>query len=157
MEVASWERVLQTNLHGPCVLALSHALHTELRPAGIEAAAVVAGGLLTPFLLDRFPDIDRMTLQDQDQANVAFAICSVLELQAVTVVPESLLRHEAQRQLDLVASLGCRLASIRLGLRIGAAEFDAATGDSREGITRRAVNSARRCCDCRFSCSFGSH
>lgn len=128
MEVAQWERVLQTNLHGPFILAraaarqmmgqgrgqivnitstaakrqwpnasayhasktgllaLSHALHTELRPAGIKVTAVVAGGMLTPFLLDRFPDIDRSTLQDP--ANVAMAICGILELPAVTVVPE---------------------------------------------------------------------
>lgn len=128
MEVAQWERVLQTNLHGPFVLAraaarqmmgqgrgqivnitstaakrqwpnasayhasktgllaLSHALHAELRPAGIKVTAVVAGGMLTPFLLDRFPDIDRSTLQDP--ANVALAICQVLELPAVTAVPE---------------------------------------------------------------------
>ncbi len=128
MEVAQWERVLQTNLHGPFVLAraaarqmmgrgcgqivnitstaakrqwpnasayhasktgllaLSHALHAELRPAGIKVTAVVAGGMLTPFLLDRFPDIDRSTLQDP--ANVALAICDILELPAVTAVPE---------------------------------------------------------------------
>lgn len=128
LEVAQWERVLKTNLHGPFVLAraaarhmmghghgqivnitstaakrqwpnasayhasktgllaLSHALHAELRPAGIKVTAVVAGGMLTPFLLDRFPGIDRSTLQDP--ANVALAICNVLELPAATAVPE---------------------------------------------------------------------
>lgn len=68
------------------LLALSHALHAELRPAGIKVTAVVAGGMLTPFLLDRFPDIDRSTLQDP--AHVALAICDVLQLPAATVVPE---------------------------------------------------------------------
>lgn len=128
LEIAQWQRVLQTNLHGPFVmareaarhmmghghgqivnvtstaakrqwpnasayhasktglLALSHALHAELRPAGIKVTAVIAGGMLTPFLLDRFPDIDRSTLQDP--ANVALAICDVLELPAATAVPE---------------------------------------------------------------------
>ncbi len=128
MEIAQWERVLRTNLHGPFMLAraaarqmmgqgrgqivnitstaakrqwpnasayhasktgllaLSHALHAELRPAGIKVSAVVVGGMLTPFLLDRFPDIDRSTLQDP--ANVAQAICDILTLPAATVVPE---------------------------------------------------------------------
>ncbi len=68
------------------LLALSHALHAELRPAGIKVTAVVAGGMDTPFLLERFPDIDRSTLQDPD--NVAIAICDLLQLPAGTVVPE---------------------------------------------------------------------
>jgi short-subunit dehydrogenase len=40
------------------LLGLSHALHAELRPHRIKVSAVVAGGMRTPFLLDRFPDID---------------------------------------------------------------------------------------------------
>ena len=128
LEISQWQRVMQTNLHGPFVmareaarhmmghgrgqivnvtstaakrqwpnasayhasktglLALSHALHAELRPAGIKVTAVIAGGMLTPFLLNRFPDIDRSALQDP--ANVALAICDVLELPAATAVPE---------------------------------------------------------------------
>lgn len=128
MEIAQWERVLRTNLHGPFMLAraaarqmmgqgrgqivnitstaakrqwpnasayhasktgllaLSHALHAELRPAGIKVSAIVVGGMQTPFLLERFPDIDRSTLQDP--ANVALAICDILTLPATTVVPE---------------------------------------------------------------------
>jgi NAD(P)-dependent dehydrogenase (short-subunit alcohol dehydrogenase family) len=39
------------------LLGLSHALHSELRSHGIKVTAVVAGGMRTPFLLDRFPDI----------------------------------------------------------------------------------------------------
>src|SRR5690606_10052641 len=46
------------------VLGLSHALHAELRPRGIKVCAIVAGGMRTPFLLDRFPEIDTSTLQD---------------------------------------------------------------------------------------------
>lgn len=68
------------------LLALSHALHAELRPAGIKVTAVVAGGMATPFLLDRFPDIDRTALQDPD--SVAMAICAILQLPPGTVVPE---------------------------------------------------------------------
>ena len=68
------------------LLALSHALHAELRPAGIKVTAVIAGGMATPFLLERFPDIDRTALQDPD--SVAMAICDILQLPAGTVVPE---------------------------------------------------------------------
>lgn len=127
-----WERVMQTNLTGPFLVAkhaaaamgpktasgggghivniastaskrawpnaaayhaskwgllgLSHALHAELRPQGIKVSAVVAGGMRTPFLLDRFPDIDPGVLQDP--LNVARAVRFVLTQPDETVVPE---------------------------------------------------------------------
>ncbi len=68
------------------LLGLSHALHAELRPLGIKVSAVVAGGMRTPFLLDRFPDIDTDVLQDP--ANVARTICFVLQQPEETVIPE---------------------------------------------------------------------
>ena len=68
------------------LLGLSHAMHAELRPLGIKVTAVVAGGMRTPFLLDRFPDIDVATLQEP--ANVAQAVKSVLLLPDETVVAE---------------------------------------------------------------------
>ena len=68
------------------LLGLSHALHAELRPHGIKVSAIVAGGMRTPFLLDRFPDIDAGNLQDP--ASVARAVCFVLTQPAETVVPE---------------------------------------------------------------------
>lgn len=68
------------------LLGLSHALHAELRPAGIKVTAVVAGGMRTPFILDRFPDVDPGVLQDP--ANVASAIRFVISLPAETVIPE---------------------------------------------------------------------
>jgi NAD(P)-dependent dehydrogenase (short-subunit alcohol dehydrogenase family) len=68
------------------LLGLSHALHAELRPHGIRVTAVIAGGMRTPFLLDRFPDLDPALLQDP--ANVADAIRSVLLLPPSTVVAE---------------------------------------------------------------------
>jgi NAD(P)-dependent dehydrogenase (short-subunit alcohol dehydrogenase family) len=57
------------------LLGLSHALHAELRAQGIKVSAVVAGGMRTPFLLDRFPDVAR---------TVRF----VLSLPEDTVIPE---------------------------------------------------------------------
>lgn len=68
------------------LLGLSHALHAELRQAGLKVSAVIAGGMRTPFLLDRFPEIDVNTLQDP--ANVARAVRFVLTQPAETVVPE---------------------------------------------------------------------
>jgi len=68
------------------LLGLSHALHAELRPQGIKVSAVVAGGMRTPFLLDRFPDIDPQVLQDP--LNVAKAVLFVLTQPAETVIPE---------------------------------------------------------------------
>jgi NAD(P)-dependent dehydrogenase (short-subunit alcohol dehydrogenase family) len=68
------------------LLGLSHALHAELRPHGIKVSAVVAGGMRTPFLLDRFHDIDVANLQDP--ASVARAVCFVLTQPEETVIPE---------------------------------------------------------------------
>lgn len=68
------------------LLGLSHALHAELRPHGIKVSAIVAGGMRTPFLLDRFPDIDTDLLQDP--ASVARAVRFVLMQPEETVIPE---------------------------------------------------------------------
>jgi NAD(P)-dependent dehydrogenase (short-subunit alcohol dehydrogenase family) len=68
------------------LLGLSHALHAELRPFRIKVSAVVAGGMRTPFLLDRFPDIDPEVLQDP--ANVATTVRFLLTLPDETVIPE---------------------------------------------------------------------
>lgn len=68
------------------LLGLSHALHAELRPHHIKVTAVVTGGMRTPFLLDRFPDIDPATLQDP--ADVARAIEAVLLMPPGSVVAE---------------------------------------------------------------------
>lgn len=68
------------------LLGFSHALHTEARQYGVKVTAIVTGGMRTPFLLDRFPDIDVETLQDP--ANVAATIHFVLTQPAETVIPE---------------------------------------------------------------------
>jgi NAD(P)-dependent dehydrogenase (short-subunit alcohol dehydrogenase family) len=68
------------------LLGLSHALHAELRPENIRVTAVIAGGMRTPFLLDRFPELDADSLQDP--GDVAEAIHSVLVLPPTTVVAE---------------------------------------------------------------------
>jgi len=68
------------------LLGFSHALHVEARPHGVKTTAVVAGGMRTPFLLDRFPDIDVDTLQDP--RNVADTVRFILTQPAETVIPE---------------------------------------------------------------------
>jgi NAD(P)-dependent dehydrogenase (short-subunit alcohol dehydrogenase family) len=68
------------------LLGLSHALHVEARPHQVKVTAVVSGGMRTPFLLDRFPDIDISTLQDP--RNVAETIRCILQLPVDTAVPE---------------------------------------------------------------------
>ena len=68
------------------LLGLSHALHVEGRAVGIKVTAVIAGGMRTPFLLDRFPDLDPTALQDP--MNVAATVRFVLTQPDETVVPE---------------------------------------------------------------------
>jgi NAD(P)-dependent dehydrogenase (short-subunit alcohol dehydrogenase family) len=68
------------------LVGLSHALHAELRPQGVRVSTVIAGGMRTPFLLDRFPDLDPARLQDP--ANVAEAVWFMLTMPRESVVPE---------------------------------------------------------------------
>ncbi len=68
------------------LLGLSHALHVEARQYNVKVSAVVSGGMRTPFLLDRFPDIDKATLQDP--MNVARTVVFVLSQPEETVIPE---------------------------------------------------------------------
>jgi NADP-dependent 3-hydroxy acid dehydrogenase YdfG len=58
----------------------------EGRACNIKVTAVVSGGMRTPFLLDRFPDIDVSKLQDP--MNVANTVLFVLTQPAETVIPE---------------------------------------------------------------------
>jgi NAD(P)-dependent dehydrogenase (short-subunit alcohol dehydrogenase family) len=68
------------------LLGLSHALHAELRPHNIKVTAVIAGGMRTPFLLERFPDIDSATLQEPQ--DVAQAILGLLLMPPNSVIAE---------------------------------------------------------------------
>lgn len=70
------------------LLGLSQALHAELRSQHIRVTALIAGGMRTPFLLDRFPDIELATLQDP--ADVARVLPFLLTLPEITVIPELL-------------------------------------------------------------------
>lgn len=68
------------------LLGLSHALHVEARAHGVKVTALVAGGMRTPFIMERFPDTDPCVLQDP--RNVAAAVAFVLMQPEETVIPE---------------------------------------------------------------------
>ena len=68
------------------LMGFSHALHVEARKHNVKVTAVVCGGMRTPFLLERFPDIDASTLQDPK--NVASTIIFALMQPEETVIPE---------------------------------------------------------------------
>jgi NADP-dependent 3-hydroxy acid dehydrogenase YdfG len=68
------------------LLGFSHALHTEARKDNIKVTALVAGGMQTPFILERFPDVDPNLLQDPK--NVAETIKYVLCQPKETVIAE---------------------------------------------------------------------
>ena len=76
------------------LLGLSHALHVEGREHRIKVTALIAGGMRTPFLLERFPDIDQAVLQDP--ASVAAAVRFVLCQPRGTVIPELLVVPERE-------------------------------------------------------------
>ena len=84
----AWENASAYHATKWGLLGFSHALHTEARGAGIKVTAVVCGGMRTPFLLDRFPDLDPGVLQDP--RTVAETIRFVLSLPNESVIPEIL-------------------------------------------------------------------
>jgi NAD(P)-dependent dehydrogenase (short-subunit alcohol dehydrogenase family) len=68
------------------LVGLSQALYAELRSQGIRVSSVIVGGMKTPFLLERFKDIDTSKLQDP--ANVAEAVRFVLTMPRESIIPE---------------------------------------------------------------------
>jgi NAD(P)-dependent dehydrogenase (short-subunit alcohol dehydrogenase family) len=76
------------------LLGLSHALHVEGRAHGVRVTALIAGGMRTPFLLERFPDLDQNLLQDP--LNVAEAVRFVLLQPRGTVIPELMVLPERE-------------------------------------------------------------
>lgn len=68
------------------LLGFSHALHVEGRAVGVKVTGVICGGMRTPFLLERFPDIDISTLQPPE--NVASVVSQILHMPHESVIPE---------------------------------------------------------------------
>ena len=82
----AWENASAYHASKWGLLGFSHALHTEGRPQNIKVTALIAGGMKTPFILERFPDVDPNVLQDPE--NVADTVKYVLSQPAGTVIPE---------------------------------------------------------------------
>ena len=68
------------------LLGMSKALHAELRGRGIRVSSLITGGMRTPFLLERFPDLDPAKLQDPDL--VAESVHFMLTLPRDSIVAE---------------------------------------------------------------------
>lgn len=68
------------------LLGLTEAIGVEGRARNIRVTALIAGGMRTPFILDRFPDTPLDVLQDP--ANVARAVRQVLEFGEGSLMPE---------------------------------------------------------------------
>ncbi len=84
--VRAWHNASAYHASKTGLLGMSRALHAELRASGIRVTSVLAGGMRTPFLLDRFPGIDTSKLQDPE--NVAEAVAFVLSMPRESVVAE---------------------------------------------------------------------
>jgi NAD(P)-dependent dehydrogenase (short-subunit alcohol dehydrogenase family) len=84
----AWENASAYHASKWGLLGFSHALHSEARGYGVRVTAVVCGGMRTPFLLERFPDLDPAVLQDP--ATVAETIRFVLDLPRESVIAEVL-------------------------------------------------------------------
>lgn len=67
------------------LLGFSHAIHVEGREKNIKVTAVIAGGMKTPFILERFPEAEPNL---QDPKNVAEVVRYVLTMPDETVIPE---------------------------------------------------------------------
>jgi NAD(P)-dependent dehydrogenase (short-subunit alcohol dehydrogenase family) len=84
----AWENASAYHASKWGLLGFSHALHSEARQYGVRVTAVVCGGMRTPFLLERFPDLDPGVLQEP--STVAETIRFVLDLPRESVVAEVL-------------------------------------------------------------------
>lgn len=82
----AWENASAYHASKWGLLGFSHALHTEARKKNIKVTALVAGGMKTPFILERFPGTDPGVLQDPE--NVADTVRYVLSQPAGSVIPE---------------------------------------------------------------------
>lgn len=82
----AWENASAYHASKWGLLGFSHALHTEARRHNVKVTALIAGGMRTPFLLERFPDIDLTTLQEP--RNVAGTVRFILSQPQETVIPE---------------------------------------------------------------------
>jgi NAD(P)-dependent dehydrogenase (short-subunit alcohol dehydrogenase family) len=76
------------------LLGLSHALYVEGKEKNINVSAIIAGGMRTPFILERFPDTDPNKLQDPK--HVAETIAYILSLPKEVVIPEMMVMPQKE-------------------------------------------------------------
>ena len=76
------------------LLGLSHALYVEGKEKNINVSAIIAGGMRTPFILERFPDTDPNKLQDPK--HVAETITYILSLPKEVVIPEMMVMPQKE-------------------------------------------------------------
>jgi len=81
----TWENASAYHASKWGLLGFSHALHTEARKHNIKVTALVAGGMKTPFIIDRFPEAAPNL---QDPKNVADTVKYILCQPDETVIPE---------------------------------------------------------------------
>lgn len=68
------------------LVGFTRALYTEARDHRVKVSALIPGGMKTPHLLERFPDIDQTKLQDADC--VAEVVRFLLTQPEQTIIPE---------------------------------------------------------------------
>lgn len=81
----AWENACAYHASKWGLLGFSHAMHVEGRARNIKVTALVAGGMKTPFILERFPEAEPNL---QDPKNVAETIHFTLMQPRETVIPE---------------------------------------------------------------------
>lgn len=81
----AWENASAYHASKWGLLGFSHAMHVEGRSKNIKVTALVAGGMKTPFILERFPEAEPNL---QNPKNVAETIHFILMQPEETVIPE---------------------------------------------------------------------
>ncbi len=81
----AWENAAAYHASKWGLLGFSHAMHVEGREKNIKVTALIAGGMKTPFIMDRFPEAEPNL---QDPKNVAETIRYTLLQPDETVIPE---------------------------------------------------------------------
>lgn len=83
--VRAWPNAVAYHTSKWGLLGMSYALFTEARKYNVKVTALIAGGMRTPFILERFPDVPLTNLQDPK--NVAETIKFILMQPAETIIP----------------------------------------------------------------------
>ena len=75
---------------------------------GVRVTAVIAGGVRTPFLLERFPDLDPQKLQDPRHVANAVPARSLSGSGSAEVAGSATRRARRALRVDAAARIGCR-------------------------------------------------